>query len=453
MRDFHGAARCFAPLAALVCVAPVWAQKISVTPANGTGVYHAGDAPIAWDIKVDGDKADTVTELKYQVKKSGGKVLEEGTIPVSGGSAKLTSKQTEPMAYLVQFQTTDVKDDKGKPITALGGALLDAEKITPVQTRPNDFDAFWAKKLAELRALPANVVATEEPSGKEGVRYVKLTMQNVGGATVYAQMAYPTKSGGKYPALVLLQYAGVYGLNKSAVVNPASNGWLAINVMPHSIPLDQPADYYEQLKNTTLKDYATQGNTDRETSYFLKMICGDVRAADYVTGLPEWDGKTLIATGTSQGGYQSFALAGLHPKVSQMIVNVPAGCDLISRTSDRGQGWPYWLGWTPKPANEAAMVETSRYYDPVNFASRIKVPSMVAFGLIDQTSPPANVSAAFNQIATRQKETVVMPLSEHTEKGAHTQAAYYKRSGEWMATIQKTGKAPVVPPMATTSAK
>ena len=417
--------------------APAWAQKLEAAPANQTGVYKMGQ-PLEWDIKATGENAEAIKTVRYQIKRGGGKVISEGVLPLNSGAAHLTSVQTEPMAYLVEFKAEGVTED-GKEISALGGALLAPEKIVPVQTRPADFDDFWKAKLAALRALPANAVVTEEPSGKESVRYFKIQMQNVQGKTVYAQMAYPA-TGGKFPALMLLQYAGVYGLKKNAVTNRAAQGWLAVNVMPHDLPLDKSPEFYKQADQTILKGYATQGSDNRETSYMLGMILGDVRAADYVTGRDNWDGKTLVCEGTSQGGYQSFAVAALVPRVSAITVNVPAGCDLISKTAGRMQGWPYWLGWSALPQNAAAMIETSRYYDPVNFASRIKVPCLVGMGLLDVTSPPANVYGAVNQLKGS-REVMVLPLSEHQDHGG-TQAAYYARANQWQQVLQKTGRVP-----------
>ena len=422
--------------------APAWAQKLEAAPANQTGVYKMGQ-PLEWDIKATGDNAEAIKTVRYQIKRGGGKVISEGVLPLNSGAAHLTSVQTEPMAYLVEFKAEGVTEG-GKEISALGGALLAPEKITPVQTRPADFDDFWKAKLAALRALPANAVLTEEPSDKENVRYFKVQMQNLSGKTVYAQMAYPT-SGGKFPALILLQYAGVYGLKKDAVTNRAAQGWLAVNVMPHDLPLDKSPEFYKQADQTILKGYATQGSDSRETSYMLGMILGDVRAADYVAGRDNWDGKTLVCEGTSQGGYQSLALAGLHSKVSAVSVKVPAGCDLVSRMDDRRQGWPYWLKTTPP---RPAAVEASRYFDPVNFAPRIHAPCLVALGLVDETSPASNVYGTVNRLGGP-SEVVVMPFSRHkneTRNGKNTHALYAKRSEEWLSALQKTGTPPPPPP-------
>jgi cephalosporin-C deacetylase len=65
---------------------------------------------------------------------------------------------------------------------------------------------------------------------------------------------------------------------------------------------------------TTLKDYVSIGNDDRDKSYFLRMYLSCYRAADYLAHRPDWDGRTLVVTGTSQGGMQAIVTAGLHPK-------------------------------------------------------------------------------------------------------------------------------------------
>ena len=57
---------------------------------------------------------------------------------------------------------------------------------------------------------------------------------------------------------------------------------------------------------------------------------------------PDWDGKTLIVTGASQGGLQSFATAALCPQVTEVLTMVPAGCDACAMlaTPPRASSWP-----------------------------------------------------------------------------------------------------------------
>ena len=155
------------------------------------------------------------------------------------------------------------------------------------------------------------------------------------------------------------------------------------------------------------KSYVAVGNTDREKSYFLNMYLRDSRALDYLLTRPDWDGKTIVLTGGSQGGQQSFALAGLRPeKITAVLVCVPAGADTNGDLHGRKSGFPNW------PADNPNAMETALYFDPVNFASRIKAPVMAGMGFIDTVSPPAGIWTALNQLPG---PTEPLPLieSEH----------------------------------------
>ena len=84
--------------------------------------------------------------------------------------------------------------------------------------RPADFDAFWTGKLDEL-AVPAEPVLESVPSGIPEVDYWKITMNNIRGTKIRGQLArpaasttQPASSPRKYPALLIVQWAGVYPL-------------------------------------------------------------------------------------------------------------------------------------------------------------------------------------------------------------------------------------------------
>ena len=63
---------------------------------------------------------------------------------------------------------------------------------------------------------------------------------------------------------------------------------------------------------------------------------------------------------------------------------------------------------------------------------------VVAFGLIDTTSPPAGVFTAFNQIPAA-KEAIPMVESEHNHLTPQKQEAYLQRQQEVLAAILKNG--------------
>jgi cephalosporin-C deacetylase-like acetyl esterase len=161
------------------------------------------------------------------------------------------------------------------------------------------------------------------------------------------------------------------------------------------------------------------------------MYLGDYRAADYLTSLPEWNGKIFLVTGTSMGGQQSLALCGLHPKPTHIMVLVPAGADANAALHGRHEGYPNWNSKEPK------VMETARYFDAVNFASRIRATSLVSMGFIDNVCPPAGIWTAYNQISAR-KEVVPLVYAAHNHQSTPEQLKpYTDRSGEWFAKLVK----------------
>jgi cephalosporin-C deacetylase-like acetyl esterase len=303
------------------------------------------------------------------------------------------------------------------------GAAVAPELITPPTSKPADFDAFWAGELAALKRVPVNPRIVPTPGDREGIALSTVTLDSLN-SQVHGYLAAPN-DGAKHPALVIYQYAGVYALQKNTVTDRAAEGWLAFDVDAHDMAPDQA---------TAPLDYASIGNTSRETSYFLNMYLRDTRALDYIESRPDWDGKTIVLMGMSMGAQQSFATAALNPgRVTAIIVNVPAGADISGDLSGSRRGYPNW------PVDDPRVVETARYFDIVNLAPAIKAESLVAFGFIDTTSPPFGVLAAFNQIQGP-KEAVPMPLSDHNHITPQAEGAYFIRSREALESLRETGR-------------
>ncbi len=114
------------------------------------------------------------------------------------------------------------------------GAAVAPRKLQPVAPKPGDFDAFWKAKIAGLEAIPENAVLTPGESYSPDVDYATIQMDHVNGTHVYGQLAKP-KTPGKHPAILVLQWASPpYPLQKPWVIELAKQGWLALNIEPHT---------------------------------------------------------------------------------------------------------------------------------------------------------------------------------------------------------------------------
>lgn len=396
------------------------AQQLKFTPYKAGGVYAVGEK-VGWTAEPPPARAAAYT---YAVRKNNQTVIKTGTLDFSSGRAVIETTLDEPAMVYVQVTAAGGAGPGGAADVALGAAVA-PERLRPSAPRPADFDAFWSAKIRALKAVPENAVLTPSDSGRDGVEYATIRMDNVGGAHVWGQLAKPRRPG-KFPALVIFQWAGgPYPLQRQWVTDRAAEGWLALNIEPHDVPPDRPQSFYDALPQE-LKNYHAIGREDRERSYFLRMYLADYRAVDYVTRHPDWDGRTLVVMGTSMGGQQSLAVAGLHPRITHVVVNEPAGCDTNGPLKGRASGYPNW------PSDDPRVMRTALYFDPVNFAPRIRAASLVAIGFVDTVTPPVGIWIAFNQIRGP-KEAVPMVDSPHNHQATpEQQRPYTARSAQWL---------------------
>ena len=182
------------------------------------------------------------------------------------------------------------------------------------------------------------------------------------------------------------------------------------------------------------------------------MYLSCVRAVEYLKSRPDWDGKTLVVMGTSQGGQQALVAGGAAAGQRHGGAAVPArGVRHARRRRSAGRRGSR-TGTCRRTGKDAKKVrETSRYYDPVNFAAQIKCPVLDRrSALHDDLAPPSSVLAAANLI-TAPKEIVILPNAGHQdEKGS--QKPYNDRGyGAWLPALRQGKPAPVASPRRPTS--
>ena len=427
-----------AALAPLLGSSLAFAQQPTFTPDHPNGIYAVGER-VGWTVALPVGATETGPYV-YTIRKYGGTVLGTGSATLVNNRARIETSLREPAMLLVEVKPPAGVMGFGNVSTGgagrvLLGAAVSPTSIKPAEPKPADFDAFWDAKLKQLAAIPMNAVVSPGESGKQGVEYARVKLDNIGGSHVYGQLAKPAREG-KFPALLILQWASPpYPLQMPWVTDRAAEGWLALNVEPHDVPSDMPQAFYDALP-AIIKQYNTIGQLNRDESYFLRMYLGDYRAIEYLASRPDWDGKTIVVMGTSMGGQQSFATAGLNPRVTALLVNVPSGADVTATLHGRIASYPNWNVANPE------VLKTARYFDTANFASRITATSLVAMGFIDEVSAPAGVWSVFNQIKGP-KEVVPLIDSPHNHLATARQLQPWNtRSTEWLAALAR-GESPI----------
>ena len=406
------------------------AEQLEVTPFKKSAIYELGEGA-GWRIETTNRKIERAGDYRYTIKKNNFEVIKSGKLELSSGIATVDVRIDEPAMLFLEITPPAVENKTARQLVA--GAAIAPTSLKPCAPRPADFDSFWESKIKQLHEIPENPNLTPKHSGRPDVECAIVQIDHINGAHVHGQIAKP-KRAGKFPAVVIFQWASPpYPLQKEWVTDRAAEGWLALNIEPHDVLPDEPPSYYEALPDS-LKRYESIGNNDRDKCYFLQMYLADYRAVDYIAKHPDWDGKTLVVMGISMGGQQSLCVAGLHPKVTHVIANVPAGCDTNGPLHGRQPSYPNF------PANDPKVMQTALYFDAVNFAPRIKATSLVAMGFVDTTSAPAGIWTMYNQIPGP-KEAVPMIDSPHNHLATpDQQRPYSERSAEWLSTLVKGGR-------------
>lgn len=369
------------------------AYKLTVTADRADAIYQRGET-VTFTVTLtrQNEPADDA-RLEWSISKDGVAPRTSGWTELTHGTAVVTSQLYEPgfLQCRVSFPIPE------KPaLFALAGAAIDPLQIKPSLPAPDDFDAYWAGEKNRLAAVPMNPCLTPVEAKTTTVEAFDLQADCVG-APVSGYFARP--AGAKsmtLPIILTVQSASVRSSNLGITVDWAQQGFLAMDINPHGIPNGRPEGFYNNLAQNELKNYWLRGRESREGMYFHDMFMRMVRALDFLTAQPEWDRRTVVISGMSQGGYQAIVAAGLDPRVTFFAAAIPAGCDHTGFKVGRVNGWPKFIATGEEPAPD--VLSAVRYYDAVNFATRTKAAGILTVGFIDVTCPPTSVYAAYNAL-------------------------------------------------------
>ena len=338
------------------------------------------------------------SEVKCVLSKDGFQPQPEQRVNLAAdGTGTITGKLAQP-----GFLSLRVLAGKA---SALAGAAVSPLKIAPSMPVPDDFDAFWDAQKAALKKVPAKAALVPVKSPVKDVDAFDIKVDCIGNP-VSGYYAKPHGAKPKsLPAILTVHGAGVSSSNLGvAGWAGRDGGMLALDINAHGIENGKPADFYKALGAGSLLNYRTAGNKDRETVYFKGMFLRLIRAIDFLTSQPEWNGERLVVYGSSQGGFQAIAAAGLDSRVTFICAGVPAGCDHTGFMVNRICGWPKLVGYDAQGKPVPEMQKAARYFDCVNFATRARCKGAVfTVGFIDGTCPPTSVFAAYNALTIPKK--------------------------------------------------
>lgn len=405
--------------------------KIVVAPDHADWVYKPGEAARFQVSVLKNSEPVQNVKIKYEFgleqmvpTKRDSAVLKDGQFRIDAGTLK--------DAGFLRCKVSAMVD--GVRYENLATAAYSPEQIKPTTEQPADFVQFWDKSKAEAAKVPMDVKLTLLPERcTEKVNVYQANIQNYKvGTRMYGILCVPKKAG-KYPAVLKVPGAGVRAYGGDVAM--AENGVITFEIGIHGISVILDPSVYLDLGKTTLDGYPTFNLDDRDRYYYKRVYLGCVRAIDFIYSMPEFDGSTLAVTGGSQGGALTIVTAGLDSRVKYLAAFYPALSDLTGYLNGRAGGWPHMFNEANKAFNNKKdKIETSKYYDVVNFARQVKVPGYYSWGYNDVTCPPTSMYSAYNVIQAPKSLTI------YEETGHWTYPEQREKMQEWLVEKLLGGK-------------
>lgn len=362
-----------------------------------------------YGIPRDGELKYSIGNDMLQPDKHGSVKLKNGRAVINMGTKKTPGFRDMKLSVSLDGKTYEHHIKVG----------FSVDKIKPYTQEPQDFRSFWQKNVEELKQVPMSYTKElykDYCTDKIDCYLVKLQIDNMG-HSMYGFLFYPKNAQpGKHPVVLCPPGAGIKTI-KDPMRNKyyAENGFVRFEVEIHGLDPRISSETFGEISrafNDRNGGYLANGLENKDIFYMKHVYVGLVRCIDFLTSLPEWDGKNVAVQGGSQGGALAIIAAGLDSRVTQCVANHPALSDMAGYAAKGGTGgYPHFCR-QPQILSNKDCLNTLAYFDVVNFARYVKAPTYLTWGYNDVTCPPTTSYAVWNTLKCT-KESLLTPINEH----------------------------------------
>lgn len=362
-----------------------------------------------YGIPRDGELKYSIGNDMLQPDKHGSVKLKNGRAVINMGTKKTPGFRDMKLSVSLDGKTYEHHIKVG----------FSVDKIKPYTQEPQDFRSFWQKNVEELKQVPMSYTKElykDYCTDKIDCYLVKLQIDKMG-HSMYGFLFYPKNAQpGKHPVVLCPPGAGIKTI-KDPMRNKyyVENGFVRFEVEIHGLDPRIPSETFGEISrafNDRNGGYLANGLENKDIYYMKHVYVGLVRCIDFLTSLPEWDGKNVAVQGGSQGGALAIIAAGLDSRVTQCVANHPALSDMAGYAAKGGTGgYPHFCR-QPQILSNKDCFNTLAYFDVVNFARYVKAPTYLTWGYNDVTCPPTTSYAVWNTLKCT-KESLLTPINEH----------------------------------------
>lgn len=275
---------------------------------------------------------------------------------------------------------------------------------------PQDFDEFWDRTLAEARAAAVAPRVEKVEALTPHIDIYDVRFSGFGGEQVGAWYLRPAGVTGDLPGLVhFAGYGGGRGIAYDRIKWPAAGfATLMVDTRGQGSLWSSPGVTPDPHgSGPSAPGFMTRGIESADSYYYRRVFTDAARAVEVFAEFDGVDASRIAVQGGSQGGGMALAAGalagrgGLGASAAAVLADVPFLCHFERAVGFTGAE-PYeeisrYLGVHRDRQDE--VFDVLSYFDGVNMAERITVPTRISVGLLDDICPPSTVFAAANRVA------------------------------------------------------
>ena len=288
-----------------------------------------------------------------------------------------------------------------------------------INPKPDDYDDYWKRAKAEMKAVESNVEITKAKFESPIVNCYDMYFTGVNGARIYSKLLKPKTITGSCPAVIAF-----HGYNSKSPAWTELLPYAASGFVVAALDCRGQAGKSEDIgghKGKTIRGHIIRDLEEHPDKLLIRDIFLDAaQLAGIVMDMEEVDENRVGVFGGSQGGALSIACAALEQRVKQAAPRLPFLCDIrYSYENGAAQnGYPYEELLTyfrendPRHEREEEIFTKLGYIDVQFLAPKVKAEVLMFCSLKDPFCPPPTQYLAYNNMIC-DKNILVYPDYGH----------------------------------------